>query len=195
LEFDLEQLRRQYADLTDEALQEIDSDELVEAARSCYDGELRKRGMRPAKRNAADAPDGRSVPVDAEPDWLEDAMSVMSIADASVLDAHGYLAQAGISGYIATRPPDGPRGTASYDLLVPPGQYLVAVSVLDRDFFNPQTELDWKAQFEGLSDNELMDIDADLLIAGLKDRMERLVRAYEDELLKRGLAELETSVE
>jgi len=193
LELDLEQLRRQYADLTDEALQEIDANELVEAARNCYEAELRKRSLRVPKRAATETLDERTVPVDAEPDWLEDAMSVMSIGDATVLDAHGFLDQAGIVSYIATRPPEGPREAPSYDLLVPPGKYLLAVSILDRDFFNPQTELDWKAQFEGLSDDELMDIDADLLVAGLKDRMDRLVRAYEDELLKRGLAELETS--
>jgi hypothetical protein len=37
-----------------------------------------------------------------------------------------------------------------------------------------------------------MELDADALVAGLRDRIDRLVRAYEDELLKRGLAELET---
>ena len=34
-----------------------------------------------------------------------------------------------------------------------------------------------------------------LLVAGMRDRIARLVRAYEDELLKRGLAELETSAD
>jgi hypothetical protein len=75
---------------------------------------------------------------------------------------------------------------------VPSGQHLLALSVLDRDFFNPQTEEEWKNHFAALSDQELLDIDADLLVAGMRDRIERLVRAYEDELLKRDLAELET---
>ncbi len=47
---DLDQLRRNYAELINEALLEIDPSELVEAARECYDSELAQRGLRPGKR-------------------------------------------------------------------------------------------------------------------------------------------------
>jgi hypothetical protein len=110
----------------------------------------------------------------------------------SVLDARGVLRSANIGCFIAVREAEQPGSAAIYDLLVPPGQHLLALSVLDRDFFNPQAEEDWKAHFTVLSDDELMELDADLLVAGMRDRIDRLVRAYEDELLKRGLAELET---
>jgi hypothetical protein len=43
-----------------------------------------------------------------------------------------------------------------------------------------------------MSNDELLALDEDALVAGLRDRADRLVRAWEDELLKRGLAELES---
>jgi hypothetical protein len=197
MEFDLEQLRRQYSELTDEALLEMDRDELVEAAQQCYDDELAKRKLRPAKRRVASSAPGidHDRRDEEEPDWLKDAMPAMSMVDGepSVLDARRALDGAGIPCYIVDREPEKPGDPVLSDLMVPPGQHLLALSVLDRDFFNPQVEEDWKNHFETLGDQELLDIDADLLVAGMRDRIERLVRAYEDELLKRGLAELETS--
>jgi hypothetical protein len=194
LEIDLEQLRRQYAGLTDEALLEIEADDLVDAARQCYDAELVQRRIRPEKRQSAaiDGPDAAAFVQEGEPDWIGDAMSVMSMMDVSVLDARNILDQAGIPCYVAPREPELRGAAFTYDLLVQPGRYLLAVSILDRDLLNLQAEDEWKAQFAGLTDQDLMDLDADLLVAGMRDRIERLVRTYEDELLKRGLAELET---
>jgi hypothetical protein len=192
VELDLEQLRRQYAELTDEALLEIDASELVDAAQQCYDAELRQRGLSPDGQTVTEVEGDAFVIVDqGEPDWLETGLVVMSMGDSSIVDARAILNHAAIPCFVVERPAEQNRDS-SYDLLVPPGQHLLAVSILDRDFFNPRSEEDWKAEFAGLTDDELMDIDADVLAAGLRDRVERLVRAYEDELLKRGLAELET---
>jgi hypothetical protein len=196
---DLDQLRRQYAELTDEALLEIDPHELIEAARHCWEHELQQRGIRvPVRAVGSPGSDEEFVytPDEGEPEWLADGMSAMSTTEGrggpSVLDARGVLRSANIGCFIAVREAEQPGSAAIYDLLVPPGQHLLALSVLDRDFFNPQAEEDWKAHFTVLSDDELMELDADLLVAGMRDRIDRLVRAYEDELLKRGLAELET---
>jgi PhnB protein len=41
-----EDLRRQYADLSDEALLEVDRQDLVELARNCYDEELARRNLK-----------------------------------------------------------------------------------------------------------------------------------------------------
>jgi len=195
LAFDTEHLRRQYAELTDDALLEMDRDELVDAAQRCYDDELAQRGLRKVRRTAA-SPDAEpnEVEVGEPPEWLPDAMTAMSSVggEISLKDVKRLLDRAGISSYVVDREPEKPGDPGSNDLMVPPGQHLLALSVLDRDFFNPQTETDWKNHFEALNDQELLDIDADLLVAGMKDRIERLVRAYEDELLKRGLAELES---
>jgi hypothetical protein len=46
LEIDHDETRRRYASLSDEALLEIDRDELVDAARQNYDEELIRRGLR-----------------------------------------------------------------------------------------------------------------------------------------------------
>ena len=43
MQLSIENLRRHYASLSDEALREIDRSELVEAARACYDHELAQR--------------------------------------------------------------------------------------------------------------------------------------------------------
>lgn len=196
--FDTEQLRRQYAELTDDALLEMDRGELVDAARRCYDDELAQRGLRRARREtAASDTEHEEVEVGEPPEWLPDAMTAMSAVggEVSITDAKRVLDRAGISSFVVDREPEKPGDPGSNDLMVPPGQHLLALSVLDRDFFNPQTEADWKNHFEALNDQELLEIDADLLVAGMKDRIERLVRAYEDELLKRGLAELETSTD
>ena len=64
--------------------------------------------------------------------------------------------------------------------------------MLDLHLLNAEMEEEWKGHFETLSDDELMELEAEDLIAGFLDRADRLKRAYEDELLKRGLAELET---
>lgn len=185
---DLDQLRRQYSEMTDDALLEIERGELVDEALQCLDGELTRRGLGVVRRYAP-------VHEGEEPEWLAEAMTAMSSVggEVSVTDARHVLDRAGIACFIVDREPEKDGDPVISQLVVPPGQHLLALSILDRDFFNPQTEADWKSHFEALNDQELLDIDADLLVAGMRDRIERLVRAYEDELLKRGLAELETS--
>jgi hypothetical protein len=46
LQVDLDDFQRRYAELSDEALLELDRDELVDLARDCYDAELTRRGLR-----------------------------------------------------------------------------------------------------------------------------------------------------
>ena len=41
-----EDFRRQYADLSDEALLDVDRQDLVELARTCYDEELARRQLK-----------------------------------------------------------------------------------------------------------------------------------------------------
>jgi hypothetical protein len=53
LQVDLDDFRRRYAELSDEALLELDRDELVDLARDCYDAELSRRGLR---RSASSPP-------------------------------------------------------------------------------------------------------------------------------------------
>jgi hypothetical protein len=199
---DLEKLRRQYEMLNDEALLEINRNELVDAAREVYDAELQARGLR-AERHFEPLAGADELPdLEAQgeaPGWLEDAIAVMSIAQTpgsnpadQMADARIALDQTRIPNYLTIREPAEHGDNALFELMVPAAQHLNALSVLDQRIFNPRMEEDWKAHFATMSDDELMELDAEDLVAGLRDRIDRLVRAYEDELLKRGLAELES---
>jgi PhnB protein len=53
----VEDFRRQYAGMSDEALLEVDRRELVDLARTCYDEELARRQLKNAPPAAADAPE------------------------------------------------------------------------------------------------------------------------------------------
>jgi Putative prokaryotic signal transducing protein len=57
LRVDLDDFRRRYAELSDEALLELDRDELVDLARDCYDAELARRGLRRSSPPATEAQD------------------------------------------------------------------------------------------------------------------------------------------
>ena len=46
MQVDLDDFRRRYAELSDEALLELSRDDLVDLARDCYDAELARRGLR-----------------------------------------------------------------------------------------------------------------------------------------------------
>jgi len=45
LQVDLDDFRRRYAELSDEALLDLNRDDLVDLARDCYDAELARRGL------------------------------------------------------------------------------------------------------------------------------------------------------
>lgn len=48
MQIDLDDFRRRYAELSDEALLDLERDDLVDLARDCYDAELARRGLRRA---------------------------------------------------------------------------------------------------------------------------------------------------
>ena len=43
----------------------------------------------------------------------------------------------------------------------------------------------WKTHLQTLSDDELREVDIEVLLAGLKDRIARVTRAYNEELKER----------
>lgn len=188
--------------LNDDALLEMNRNELVQAAREVYDAELHTRNLRPARNVEPLTGDDELPDLEAQgeaPDWIDDAMAVMSIAQTpgsnpaeQMADARLALDRTRIPNYLTIREAADKSEQTLYELMVPTGQHLNALSVLDQKIFNLRMEEDWKAHFATMADDQLMELDADVLVAGLRDRIDRLVRAYEDELLKRGLAELET---
>lgn len=213
---DLEYLREHYASLSDEALLEIDREELVKAAQECYDDELGRRELTSGRGvRRADAQqgvprppyqaDGKSevdheAPGESErPDWLEEAAEVYSRVDLSgtgpasdVLDARDALETAGISCYldlfeIPEEKSEFQKPAHRWRLMVPGNLNLHAASVLERDIFNAEFEAEWKTHLETLSDEELLEMTPRAAFCGLFDRVERVTKAYEEEIARRRL--------
>jgi hypothetical protein len=195
---DLETLRRQYEAMTDEALLGIDPDELTDAAWNCLDNELERRNLKLVVSDVGESE--LDLPPDSsnEPDWAEEAFAVYTEImgrqnQHRVGEALRILLKAGMPCFSKmTRHSEGRMLRTQCELLVPFNRQLQALSLLDKEFFNPQIEADWRGHFGMMSNDELLALDEDALVAGLRDRADRLVRAWEDELLKRGLAELES---
>jgi hypothetical protein len=189
LKIDTDYLRRHYAELSDEALHEIDRGELVDAAQRCYDEELARRSSAPAPSAAPATPD--FVEDEDGPDWLEGAACVCTYANTpgsdsqvDAAEARDAIEAAGIPCHIALEA-TGEERRSEYRVLVPASRTLEAMSILDRDVFNARLEAEWTAHLAGLSDSDLRALSPDLMCAGLLDRAERLKKAYEDELARR----------
>jgi elongation factor P hydroxylase len=191
MQIDLEYLRRQYSLLSDEALLAVKRADLVELARKCYDDELDRRKIQ-AEGELSDAGD--------EPLWLSEAAQVYSRIDHSgtlhakdVADVSSVLEAAGIPCYaqFGELPPDEPNSSPSpthqWRIMVPGNLNLQATSVLERDIYNQEFEADWKAHLEELSDEEVLLLTPETVFCGLFDRIERVTKAYAEEIARRGL--------
>jgi hypothetical protein len=194
-----EEFSRYYRSLSDDALLEVDRDELVETARRCYDEEVSRRGLsldaelieEPDFEDAAPALQDDEV----EPNWLEDAACVCSFADypgnitaPEMENARHVLEEDGIPCHISLRENEETSSARhTYDVMVPAKFQLRALSVLDREIFNVQAEADWKVHFEALSDEDLKAMDPKAMVAGWLDRVERLRRTYHAELDRRNI--------
>jgi hypothetical protein len=200
---DTEYLRRHYASLSDEALHDIDRDELVEEARKCYDAEMKQRALAAPEGESFDdeEPVDDEIVVDGEtPEWMDDALAVYSwiIAPGTTpahdaADARDALTAAGIPCFLEEaeiereeEKPLPPRVT-QLRLLVPGNLNLWATSVLERDIFNHDFETDWRTHLEALSDQELRTLNPKEAFCGLFDKIERVTKAYNEEIGRRRL--------
>lgn len=196
---DLEYLRHHYASLSDEALLELGRSELVETAQKCYDEELARRksiGLTKPLIQTADLesqlPDG-----DNKPEWLDDASEVFSQVDRAgaapapdIANARDALEAAGILCYldISVPPEEAPpsqKPIRLWRLMVPGNFNQHATSILERDIFNAEFEAEWKTHLEMLSDEELRAMDPKVAFCGLFDRVERVTRAFDEEIARR----------
>ena len=213
MQFDPEKLREHYASLSDEALLDLDRKELVEVAQTLYDQELASRGLEGTEdAEEPDEPDELDEPViaprnrqdferkdsEAKPPWLEEATVATSFRKFRGLDSVGpaedardALENAGIPCclelYTEAVPAAPAQQQEEYRLMVPGHLILQAVSVLDKEVFNPQNDDRLSTYFETLSDDELRELDTEILVAGWLDRIDRLKKAYRKELAQRGL--------
>ena len=190
MSIDSEYLRRHYASLSDEALLDIGRAELVETAQKCYDDELQRRNL-PSHREGAEP----SPELEDKPEWFDDASEVFSQLDNAGLapeavNARDALEAAGIPCYLELSdppeeepPPQKPLHL--WRLLVPGNFNQRATSILERDIFNADFEAEWKAHLEMLSDEELSAMDPKVAFCGLFDRVERVNRAFDEEMARR----------
>jgi len=195
MKIDTDYLRRHYAELSDEALADIDRNELVEAAQKCYDEEVASRRSA-AEPGALDEPAESEVDDSSLPDWLNRSMSACSYVQTTgndacydATEARDVLQAAGIPCHLSIEkiPDDGgpPGRQFECSVLVPVARGFEAIGVLDVQLFNPRQEPEWGAHFAELSDEELRSVRPEVLCAGFLDRAERLKRVYEAELARR----------
>jgi hypothetical protein len=199
LKTDIVYLRRHYASLSDEALLDVDESDLTEDAKQIYDEELAERGLTRGEVEDGDDPGSAASPIDGQadrkPDWLGDAAIAARFSPRpgqdstdGALEARDALEAAGIPCHFSRLWVDPPRDTEPKQelrLMVPGGLNFEAESVLDKEIFNPEAEAMLTTHFQMLSDEELRAVDLELVIAGRKDWIERVTRAYNEELKQR----------
>jgi len=201
VQLDSKYLSEHYASLSDEALREIDPAELVDAARKCYDEELRRRkAASPALEPSSDQQAYEfvsGVDDDGKPAWLADAACACAYpvyrrlepAEGAML-ARDALGAAGIPCYEEFRevpPTTAAEAKHELRLLVPAELELQAEIVLEKKIFNEEAEFVWRSRLERLTDNELRALPPRVAFSGLFDRIERLTRVYNEEIARRGL--------
>jgi hypothetical protein len=197
VEINPEQLRQYYARLSDEALLELDRKDLTDIARQFYDVEVASRKLfdTPAESIVVERkPDG--YPVD--PEWMNDAVCVFSQPTSRGSDgaveaagAREALEKARIPCNLTSAHVD-EESSPAYDesrVMVPARYVLEATVILDRDLFNADFESRWRAHFAELTNPELRAIDINQLFSAYVDRIERVKRAYAEEMRSRNLAE------
>jgi hypothetical protein len=204
MQLDTEYLRRHYASLSDEELHAMDRADLVEAAQRIYDEEVRARKLsappqsasRPPYQPEEDVEAGAPSGDDAEPGWLEDAAEAFSRyvsrgtdPTPDTVDACDALQAARIPCHLEMCEEAAQDGEVQYRwrVLVPGKLVHRAIGVLDRDIFNAEFEAQWRAHLEMLSDPELRVMEPQYAFCGLYDRIERINRAYDEELKRRRL--------
>jgi len=214
MKVDPEYLRRHYESLSDEALLDIKRSDLVEVAQRVYENEISRRGLdRPrAARQAAPIP----AEADLEPveemetdedfageedaaEWVGEAAEVYSAVvhpglheDERVADARSALKAEGIPvavDLVEVTPEDGARqyGTHRRRVLVPWKHSYRAASVIEREFSNPDFEAGWRAHLEACMNDDLVEMDPRIVFSGLFDRIERVTKAWEEEIARRGI--------
>lgn len=132
MQIDLDDFKRHYAMLSDDALLEINRDELVDAARVCYDAELADRKLaRPdAEENvSALAHPGEEVP--GTEGGLELVATFLTIEEANF--ARGLLQSADISCSFENDEAAAWSGMGELRLMVPASAYDRACEILETE--------------------------------------------------------------
>ncbi len=202
MKVNVDELRRHYASLSDDALRAINREELVEIAQQCYDHELSQRAplvkaraasLHPVESDPEEAWDPEAEDV---PDWVEDAACACTFPDypgqnagVAAGEARSALEESGIPCYIEQRPVERieppPPAENEYRVLVPGHFHLQATSALDKEIFNAHSTDAWRAHFQVLTDDELANTKIEDFVGGLLDLADRITVAYHEEMTRR----------
>jgi hypothetical protein len=203
---DPEDLRQYYASLSDEALLAIARADLIDMAQNLYDEEFARRRLHEPRHVTEFASPEEAGDVDyamsddgEKPGWLDEAVEVYSqaahtgVTPERTVQARDVLEAAGVPCYLDAHEIDEEesaalRTTHEWRLMVPGTLNLRATSVLERDIFNVDFEAEWKTHLETFSDAELRAMNPQFVFCGLFDKIERVTRAYSEELGRRKLA-------
>ncbi len=125
MKLDIDGIRRQYAELSDEALLEIEPADLVDAARRCYDEEVARRQLAPEVKAEAAPLDEEELTVAGTYNSLDSAKTAREV-----------LRKAGIRAYLANEFPEEEGRTlhkafGDMPLLVPLSMLEAAREIID----------------------------------------------------------------
>jgi hypothetical protein len=200
MKLDTEFLRRHYAEMSDDELAATDRADLVEGAQRLFDEEVarRKASESPRPPRQRHQPDEEVEPAGdlLDDDWLDDAAEAYSRYVArgtepapEAVHARDVLEAAGIpcSLELFEEPEQDEQMQYRWRVMVPGKLVHRATSVLDRDIFNAEFEAGWRTHLEMLTDQELRVMDPEYAFCGLYDRIERINRAYDEEVQRRHL--------
>jgi hypothetical protein len=154
VQIDPEDFKRHYALLSDDALLEINSDELVDAARPYYDAELAERKL--AQPDSEDHPAPVSAHTDEQAaDGLQLVATFLSLEEANF--ARGLLQSADIPCSFENEQAAAWSGVGELRLMVPAAAYERACEILESEI----SEEDLIAQAEAATEAETAGAPAD----------------------------------
>lgn len=130
MQIDPEDFKRHYALLSDEALLEINTDELVDAARPYYDAELADRKLVPLAEEDAPLNISDETPGQME-DGLQEVATFISLEEANF--ARGLLQSADIPCSFENEQGAAWTGTGELRLMVPAADYDRACEALESE--------------------------------------------------------------
>ena len=132
MQIDPEDFKRHYALLSDDALLEIDRDELVEAARPYYDAELAERKLAsPDTEESASSPDPSNNTAGQTEDGRQMVATFLSLDEANF--ARGLLQSADITCSLENEHGAQWAGNGALRLMVPASAYDRACEILETE--------------------------------------------------------------
>jgi hypothetical protein len=185
-------LRDHYAGLSDEALLEIDPEELTDVARKCHREEVAHRKLdaapekTPVRESAPNAAAELDTMIVSFVPFPGNEAEVRASQTCAALHRAGIPAEVETVDYVPYTPPANPPKHELH-VMIPAAMLYRAQTVLDKEIYNLQNAETLQLHLAELSDEELLALDEDALVGGLKDRIEQTMRVLEEELDRRGL--------